>query len=282
MREDLARYQAARPCQDCGGSRLRREARHVFLTSANARGPALFEVFGKALSSEMLDGCASKRFAKKDWLRVEATRKGLASPVEPRVWVIGPSVQADAVERYGLRRMKGWPKGCLQSVTGLGLFVVSLGEVPRTRKTLLLRLLAGRTTVFRQAIEDLMKLPANAWEREAVKHVLLARREEIGQSVLTGSAADEAEELAMDVQKLYQQWENRVLERGLKKGLNKGLDKGLILIYRARFKRVPAAIAKTIRNIQDADKLEAWYPVFSTRSASDIAAALGVGRTRPA
>jgi excinuclease ABC subunit A len=31
VREDLARYQAAKPCSDCGGTRLRREARHVFL-----------------------------------------------------------------------------------------------------------------------------------------------------------------------------------------------------------------------------------------------------------
>jgi excinuclease ABC subunit A len=33
VREDLARYQAAKPCTDCAGSRLRREARHVFLIS---------------------------------------------------------------------------------------------------------------------------------------------------------------------------------------------------------------------------------------------------------
>jgi len=33
VREDLARYQAAKPCADCGGTRLRREARHVFLIS---------------------------------------------------------------------------------------------------------------------------------------------------------------------------------------------------------------------------------------------------------
>ena len=31
VREDLARYQNAKPCPDCEGSRLRREARHVFL-----------------------------------------------------------------------------------------------------------------------------------------------------------------------------------------------------------------------------------------------------------
>ncbi len=36
VREDLARYQAAKPCPDCGGSRLRREARHVFLQQGAA------------------------------------------------------------------------------------------------------------------------------------------------------------------------------------------------------------------------------------------------------
>lgn len=36
VREDLARYQAARPCPDCEGSRLRREARHVFLVDAGS------------------------------------------------------------------------------------------------------------------------------------------------------------------------------------------------------------------------------------------------------
>ncbi|RZS54384.1 excinuclease ABC subunit UvrA [Sphaerotilus mobilis] len=34
VREDLARYQANKPCPDCGGSRLRREARHVVLVDA--------------------------------------------------------------------------------------------------------------------------------------------------------------------------------------------------------------------------------------------------------
>jgi len=36
VREDLARYQNAKPCPDCQGSRLRREARHVFLQPAGA------------------------------------------------------------------------------------------------------------------------------------------------------------------------------------------------------------------------------------------------------
>ncbi|MFN9196077.1 MAG: excinuclease ABC subunit UvrA [Pseudomonadota bacterium] len=55
VREELARYQAARPCPDCGGTRLRREARHVVLDGLDGldareggreggRGKALYEV----------------------------------------------------------------------------------------------------------------------------------------------------------------------------------------------------------------------------------------------
>ena len=35
VREDLARYMTAQPCPQCGGARLRREARHVYLVDAN-------------------------------------------------------------------------------------------------------------------------------------------------------------------------------------------------------------------------------------------------------
>ena len=45
VREDLARYQAARPCPDCEGSRLRREARHVFLQGAgDEQGEPIYRV----------------------------------------------------------------------------------------------------------------------------------------------------------------------------------------------------------------------------------------------
>ncbi|HVO05219.1 MAG TPA: excinuclease ABC subunit UvrA [Burkholderiaceae bacterium] len=48
VREDLARYQAARPCPQCAGTRLRREARHVRLAAAGdvepSAGRAIYEV----------------------------------------------------------------------------------------------------------------------------------------------------------------------------------------------------------------------------------------------
>lgn len=52
VREDLVRYQSAKPCPDCQGTRLRREARHVFLVDVHGDGTdpkaaprtAIFEV----------------------------------------------------------------------------------------------------------------------------------------------------------------------------------------------------------------------------------------------
>jgi excinuclease ABC subunit A len=46
VREDLARYRSTQPCRDCGGSRLRREARHVKLVGSSARtaDKAIFDI----------------------------------------------------------------------------------------------------------------------------------------------------------------------------------------------------------------------------------------------
>ncbi len=44
VREELTRYQAARPCPQCHGTRLRREARHVFLQHADqSKGKPIYE-----------------------------------------------------------------------------------------------------------------------------------------------------------------------------------------------------------------------------------------------
>jgi len=44
VREDLARYQAARACPQCHGTRLKREARHVFLLGTDGARRAIYEV----------------------------------------------------------------------------------------------------------------------------------------------------------------------------------------------------------------------------------------------
>ncbi len=56
VREELARYQAAKPCPECGGARLRREARHVFLqhhTRGGRKGQPIYEVEHATLAESL-------------------------------------------------------------------------------------------------------------------------------------------------------------------------------------------------------------------------------------
>ncbi len=55
VRDDLARYRNIQPCPDCGGTRLRREARHVFLVDPHGGGrKAIYDISGATLR-EALD-----------------------------------------------------------------------------------------------------------------------------------------------------------------------------------------------------------------------------------
>jgi excinuclease ABC subunit A len=54
VREELSRYQAAKPCPQCHGTRLRREARHVFLQHADKRrGQPIYEVEHATLAATL-------------------------------------------------------------------------------------------------------------------------------------------------------------------------------------------------------------------------------------
>jgi excinuclease ABC subunit A len=74
VREDLARYQAAKPCAACGGARLRREARHVFLVGEDP-GPARRPIH------EVERATLAQALAYFDALRLPGTKAEIADKV---------------------------------------------------------------------------------------------------------------------------------------------------------------------------------------------------------
>ncbi len=73
VREDLVRYQAAKPCPDCGGARLKREARNVFLQQDDsAPGEPIFAVEHKTLADSL---------AYFDTLRLQGTKAEIADKI---------------------------------------------------------------------------------------------------------------------------------------------------------------------------------------------------------
>ncbi len=73
VREELARYQSAQPCPECRGTRLRREARHVFLSAeGGASRRAIFEIEHATLAE-----CRDYF----DALRLEGAKAGIADKI---------------------------------------------------------------------------------------------------------------------------------------------------------------------------------------------------------
>ena len=71
VREELARYRSHQPCPDCGGTRLKREARHVFI-GEGAQRRAIYEI------SHVTLGEAKAYF---DALRIEGAKGEIAAKV---------------------------------------------------------------------------------------------------------------------------------------------------------------------------------------------------------
>jgi hypothetical protein len=87
----------------------------------------------------------------------------------PALVVISPGRPETVLDAYGCQAVR---PGIYHAVWGLVLRVVVLAELPRTRQTLLLRLLgAGR--LLREALSDLVALPGDAWEKTLATPLLV-------------------------------------------------------------------------------------------------------------
>jgi hypothetical protein len=62
------------------------------------------------------------------------------------LWIISAGRPRSVIERFKLRRRRGWPRGVYGAGAGYGWNVVVVSELPSTRETLLLRLLGTGAT----------------------------------------------------------------------------------------------------------------------------------------
>jgi len=94
-------------------------------------------------------------------------------PARPWVIVLSPGDPLSARVEYGLTTPE-WP-GVYRTPRGTGLIFVVLAELPVTRETLALRMLA-RGPTLKRAMQELAALPPDAWERKLVDVLLRWRR----------------------------------------------------------------------------------------------------------
>jgi hypothetical protein len=189
--------------------------------------------------------------------RGSASRKAAGPEVPlPALVVIGPGVPATVLDAYGCRPTQ---PGIYQAVLGLALRVVAQAELPRTRATLLLRLL-GKGKVLRAALADLAKLPADARERGIAMPLLVHF-----QLAASESPASKEDDVSAEIRAWFEEYERKqriqILQEGrsqiLQEGQNEGARRLMLRLLRARFGELPAAAVARVE-AADTAALERW------------------------
>jgi hypothetical protein len=253
-----------------GGRRVRAQS----VLGAMARRPALIEVFRCTPGVDDVLRCVGKQQAAHAELIRSDSRARL-----PMLWIVSAGHPHTALRRLGFRSLRRSGPGVYEAPPGFRLRVVVLSALPRTRRTLLLRLLgAGRT--FLGALQELRVLPTDAWEVRVARPWLVRYQLEI--RTLNRAERTAEEEAIMGAQDLYEQWEREILQRGkalgldegkalgLTEGLKEGKRELLLHVLTARFPELPAWVRERVQMAPEA-RLDAWAErVVSASCLEDV------------
>jgi hypothetical protein len=180
-----------------------------------AERTCLVEPFHEPPSPTEIRDCLLKQFAYD--ARERRTARAEDREAEPLVplWILSAGEPRTALGAFEFRPLAGWPAGVYGAATGLEARLVVISELPRTRETLLLRLMGART-VFEGAIEDLKSLSPDAVEVRVSLPVLVSLR-----LTLPTDEDQTAEErkFSMDVQKIYDDVVRRAADDGETRGV---------------------------------------------------------------
>ncbi len=159
--------------------------------------------------------------------------------------MISPGPPETVIQLYGCVPLR---PGLYEAVAGLRMRIVVLAELPRTRDTLLLRMLgAGR--LFEEALDDLAALPFDAWEASVVgplvNHFRLASR---------GKPGMKEDDVSAQVRAWVENFKRTLHEEGR----TEEAARCLLAVLRGRSIAVPDAARERIVAERDLARLERW------------------------
>jgi hypothetical protein len=223
--------------------------------------PCLFEPFHRTPSLPQVRQCLRKQLT---WHH-ELERRARASarspsqdadpeaPLEqavpfPALVLISPGRPETVLEAYGCKPVR---PGVDHAVPGLVMRVVVLAELPRTRETVLLRLLAsGR--LLREALADLAALADDAWERSIATPLLVHFR-----LASDEPAMNEEDDVSAEIRAWFDDYQRKLRAEERNEGLKEGERNLLLRLLRVRFGELPAAAVARIDAAEVAE-LERW------------------------
>jgi hypothetical protein len=247
------------------------EPDRVGLLGRMARTSCLIEPFHTTARPSAVLDCIDKHLTLRR-KRVRAARKAGNKPDIPRLWVLSTGRPRSVLTDLRFVKLRGWPTGVWHGPPLLSLYLVVLSDLPETRDTLPLRLLASGATFWRAAYE-VRAMPRDQWESQAFSGKLIAYTLDILQN--PEKANEEDVRNAIDYQDMYDQWERDVLAEGRKEGIREAITG----TYQARFGTVPPDVVIAVHATSDTSTLRRWNTLVATATPDEIAAALQLKRT---
>jgi hypothetical protein len=222
------------------------------------------EAYSDTPSADEVRACVHKHLAV--W-RSYVARNRASEP--PFLWMSSTGRPTTVIAGLRMDPMAGWPAGVYEGPGLLRTALIVLGELPRVRSTLLMRLMGGGR-VLRDAIEDFRRLPEDAPERDIALGPLLRFRAEVAQR---GPATPEEEEFVMTTQELVEQF----IEQGRTQGVAQGMAQATIELYEARFGPMPPPLRLAVEAMRDLPTLRAWLLLAGTGTREAVHEALAAG-----
>ncbi|MGK3964599.1 hypothetical protein WMF38_10535 [Sorangium sp. So ce118] len=221
------------------------------------------EAYSDTPSADEARACLQKHLGA--WRSLAGRERAAEAPF---LWIMSTGRPAAVLDGLRVTPMDGWPAGVYEGPGLLRTVVVVLGELPRERSTLLIRLMGGGR-VLREAIEELRQLPDDAPERAIAVGPLLRFR-----SAITGPgpATPEEEEFVMTTQELVEQF----IEQGRTQGMQ-AMAQSTIALYEARFGSMPPALRSAVEAMRDLPTLQKWVLLAGTGKREDVDEVLSAG-----
>ena len=227
-----------------------------------ARTSCTLEPYHRTPSGDQAADCIAKhRFFCRDLAR------RTPRPAAPMQWILCSGRPSAALVGLGFRRSRRRP-GIYDGPTLTRTTIIVISELPRTRDTLLVRLM-GASTTLRRAIVDVQALPADAPERRLALPILVRLRRDI--------PADPAKQTTIDREFLMN---TKDVDKYLADLEQKAFSQAVLVVYRARFGTPPAALVAAIERAEDHAEIQRLIEIVTTLSAEDVAAALRKPRTK--
>ncbi|MCC5604969.1 hypothetical protein [Nostoc favosum] len=241
------------------------EATKLGLLGQFAATPSLFEPFRNAASPTEICNCILKLLEIRGEFEREAKRnqQQLDENNLPRLWILSPTASEDRLQGFGaVSDEQNWSPGVYFLPKYLRTAIVAIHQLPRTKKTLWLRIL-GKGRVQQQAIDELEALPENEALRSRALELLYSLKTtlEVSQNI-----DEEDRELIMRLSPLYTQR----IEEATRLGERKVVES----LLKSRFGSLDEQLSAIIEPLLSL-KAEEFTPLLLQLSREELLARFG-------